>query len=1093
MILTTYMKKKWILFCLIVGSIGAFGQAKVKNAYKQYTKGEIAKAIETLGEVKAEDAELEFYYVRALCGMETPANATLLNGIYNDLIRANPKLIEDPKELEQLDKNFELNPLSFQNTELKFFKLTFNYYKGVDKPESWKAHNKSYPRSPHIDSAYYLEGMSAFAEAISAGGDKEKLKKVIEIYPNQEASKRAFTALGDLEFSEAMSSNSSTKLRAFSISFAGHSKSMEALGRASQLDFKAATSNPTISRLEGFIDTYGESNERRAALMMLDSIYRISLIKRLDIAQYLLYASRFREGPGRHQIDSICNYKMYRDLIEDKFVHSVWQLILPVRLKDAYGYLLVNRLIENRKATRVPYLNNRNDYGIGGTAGNLTGNVSKYKANVILREGDAWFRVKSGDKWGLIYVSELGEVNVLVEAIYDNVSARTNGSCFIVSKTNERGAEQSGVLTGSGTWLVPLGEYSRLESLDNGKFLVAGAKGYQLWDAWSGSSELFTDSVFWRSGLLCQSDIKGTIRAVYLSNGKKLASGALISVQQYQGEGIVNVKVDGKPYLLVGDSLITSPPANFVFDYRDARNYISGSLKNDYSHFGPIVVNGDELKSTAYTCENFVLLSDFVFFSGLNGSPGKIVSRSKLSQSLANVLDYYVSGRNLVVKVSTGSTKLLVPNDQGYSSVDLSYELAQSDYEYGDDNLYRVGSGGDDNSDDPFYIDKLEYYSSSSLPLSYEVSNELVPIRSGNSFGYINATGSIQVAAEYNSVSPFVGWVGIVGQNDAAILIDQMGNYLATGNFQGFATENSFIYSYDDKQYLFTAGDKTATSGQSILVCDYCSVQGVLSNNILAVNFNGNPAYIKIEGSTARLLGNYLSSSYFKFSAALNELQKTYFNDSEPNYYTYANRIDELPTPPDLTYSLSKIKLQLALSFGNTSDVTECMSELRRQIDFTPEEQRDLYGQLAYHYYSNEYYENAIYYYKLLEAIIPATFVSQHGFEVGYAYREVRNFDEAKEIYSKCIKLDEVRAWNQLGHVNFETQDFSAAAESWKNALASAKRLNEKVFWSDGVVFINIGAAYANIGDKTKMCEYYNIAIGSGNKEAIERYKEQCK
>ncbi len=89
--------------------------------------------------------------------------------------------------------------------------------------------------------------------------------------------------------------------------------------------------------------------------------------------------------------------------------------------------------------------------------------------------------------------------------------------------------------------------------------------------------------------------------------------------------------------------------------------------------------------------------------------------------------------------------------------------------------------------------------------------------------------------------------------------------------------------------------------------------------------------------------------------------------------------------------------------------------------------------------------------------------------------------------------MDEVRAWNQLGHVNFETQDFSAAAESWKNALASAKRLNEKVFWSDGVVFINIGAAYANIGDKTKMCEYYNIAIGSGNKEAIERYKEQCK
>jgi outer membrane protein assembly factor BamD (BamD/ComL family) len=1084
--------KKWILFSLIVGSIGAFGQAKVKNAYKLYKKGEIAKAIEALGEVKAEDAELEFYYVRALCGIETPANETLLNGIYNDLIRANPKLIEDLKELEQLDKNFELNPLTFQNTELQFFKLTFNYYKGVDKPESWKTHNKRYPRSPYVDSAYYLEGMSALTEAVSAGGDKEKLKKIIEIYPNHEASKLAFTALGDLEFSEAMSSNSSGILRAFSKSFAGHSKSLEALGRASQLDFKEATSNPTISRLEDFIDTYDESNERRTALMMLDSLYQTSLIKRFDIAQYLLYASRFLEGPGRHQIDSLCNYKIYRDLIEDKFDQAIWESILTVRLKDSYGYLLVNRLIENRMVTRVPYLNNRNDYSIGGTTANLTGAVSKYKANVILREGDAWFRVKSGDKWGLIYVSEFGEVNVLVEAIYDDVSARTNGSCFIVSKTNERGAKQSGVLTGSGTWLVPLGEYSILESLDNGKFLVASANGYQLWDAWSGSSELFTDSVFWRSGLLCQSDFKGTIRAVYLSNGKKLAFGAFISVQQYGGTGIINIKVDGKPYLLVGDSLITSPTSNFVFDYRDARNYISGSLKDDYSHFGPIVVNGENQKSTSHTCDNFVLLSDFVFFSGLNGSPGKIVSRSKLSQSLTNVLDYFVSGRNLVVKVSTGSTKLLVPNDQGYSSVDLSYELARSDDEYNEDNLYRVGSGADE-YDDPFYIDKLEYYSSSSSALSYEVSNnELVPIRRGNGFGYVNTSGTIQVAAEFNSVSPFVGWVGNVGQNDATILIDQMGRFLATGNFAGFATDNSFIYSNDDKQYLYSSDDKSATSGQSIFLCDYCNVEGLLSNDILAVNFNGYPAYIKIEGSTARLLGNYLSSSFNKFSAALNDVQKTYFYDSEPNYNTYASRIDELPTPPDLTFSLSKVKLKLALSYGNSFNVDECMSELRRQIDFIPDEQQDLYGQVAYYYYNNENYESAIVYFKLLEAIIPATFYREYGFEVAYAYKEVRNLDKAKETYSKCIKFDEVRAWNELGHINFEMRNFSEAAESWKNALASAKRLNNTVFWSDGLVFINIGAAYANLGDRAKMCEFYNIATKSGNKEAIERYKEQC-
>ena len=66
-----------------------------------------------------------------------------------------------------------------------------------------------------------------------------------------------------------------------------------------------------------------------------------------------------------------------------------------------------------------------------------------------------------------------------------------------------------------------------------------------------------------------------------------------------------------------------------------------------------------------------------------------------------------------------------------------------------------------------------------------------------------------------------------------------------------------------------------------------------------------------------------------------------------------------------------------------------------------------------------------------------------------------------------------IRALNSVGHVSFELKDYSQAKDDWLTALDLARNYEWFEFWESGNIFINIGAAWANLGDQEKMCEYY--------------------
>lgn len=1084
--------KKWISYAFLVCSFFTYGQAKVKNAYKQYSKGEIERAIELLNEVKIDDAGREYYYVRALCNIESAASSEQFLNVYNDIIRANPASEADPKVVEQLEKNFDLNQTSFNEMEKRFFALAFNYYQGINTLPNWKEHNTRYKLSPYRDTAIYYEGMSAFTEANAGGGDKAKLQVVIREYPTKSASKLAYNALGEIEFAEARSSNSSSVLRDFSTKFGKHSRSQEALNMARTMDFKSAMAEPNISNLEGFVKIYSDSPERRAALSTLDSVYYESISKDFKISTYLAYDEQFKTGSRRLKADSICNFYIHRDVVSGQYVEGNWHKAADKRSPKSYNYTLVNRLIENLKTTRVPYLNDRYSYALKPIQSGATSPLI-YQAEVILREGDSWFRVRKNNKWGLIYVDPKGSVEVLAETLYDNIGVRSNGFCFQVERKNSNGVNEIGIIDGTGKWILPVGKaYSDISFLESGKILASNSLSGELIDVWSRGTLKFSGPVERVGGadLLKEVDAKSQIRAIYTLDGERLLLGSSINLSQNYGDGLVNLKSDGKNWLVVGDTLVPSPSTDFVYFYQDAKNYISGKKTDEWSVEGPLAVVVNGVKKVFANANGFRLYSGFVVMWNQDGK-GEVYSTTNFSQVAKNVEAAYVSNNILAVQSADAGVQLLRATQTGYQGIQVPGATSVENNVWFYDDLDPEGEGFGGEYDEVFYLDDLEaYFTTSGRVNKYlELKTELIPLRYGTGFGIVDTTGRVAFNDE-RSLSGVHSWL-IELYDDDWMLKDASGTSIS-GSLVGWVDEYTFIYRKGSEIYVHKSKAKRFNQGMSTKLCENCSVNGAISPDLFEVAYNGFPAFIEVSGGRASLLGNYLNSSYFRFVKKFSDLRDDYYKDDDPSYYTYSRAIDALEAPNEFKYPLAVIKLKLAMNLSSY-EVSSCVQGLKKFLDFSKDEKGSIYSMVAFHYYGNEEYSNAVEYFDLLEELNPATFIQDYGASAGDANLKSYNRSKAKEIFLKYTNYDERYAWDQLGYIYFEERSFEAAIESWKAALAAARRDKNEWYWSNGNVFINIGAAYANLNNDAKMCEYYRIALGSGNEEAQRRYNYQCK
>ena len=1083
--------KGFIFLLAFIVSTNLLGQTKAKNAYKQLIKGDYEKANELLSQVKAEDIRLEFYYVRALCNLKTANSKEVYQSIFDDLQKGNPELEKDPKEIESLLKDFDLNSESYSATKNRFYESAFNFYKGLDQTDAWKDHNKNYPSSPYLADAYNLESLAALRDALADGGNSQKLKAVYEDYKNKEASKKAYDAWGELEFKAAVALNNTAALRTFSESFEAHNRSEEAFSMARAMDYKVAMNDLSIPSLEKFIGIYEDGDEHTAVFNALDSLYHKDLLLNFTDVAFETYANRFTEGPRRLELDSIFNRILY-----DKLASGNWEYAQEWHKKikrnaTSFGYEQVNRLTENLEVTVLPFLNDRNSYSLGTISGKpLTGEAANFKADIILRDGNSLFRYQIGGKWGVLYLDPQGKIQPLTQAIYDDISSLTKQT-YQVTISKPGGNDLKGSLNVLGEYIVPLDAYDLLTTLDNGNILAGKGMSYSLTHPLKGKLTSFINKTELTDGLLAAYDEKEVIREVYTLSGKSLAKGTILSVNNLNGT--INLKVDGKNFLVLKDSLIPSPSTELIAFYLDSKNFISS--KNADGEKYSITASG--VKGIEMSCD-YLSVGDEVIVFNLSAGGNKLVSTRNLSEMLNNITTVSDLGGVYLTSNPSGNMNLVVPKQGKLTTTPVPFVNTPDPEEefYGDGDM---GDGYGGEGSDIFWINDLDqnyYYTSSPRsPFKWsEKHSDLIPVEIGESRGYVNQSGELKIPSQFTYASQFDGWTAQVWDQESndQLIIDTKGKEIVKGYLTMWVNSNTFIYKDGDKTFEYTSSKQSAEYGRTKEICTNCTVRQVLAPGVYEVDLDDFIGYVVNTNNQIQFLGAYLSSSFRKFKVKYDKLRYEYYNN-EKSFYEIEALFDELNTPKDLMYDIAMVKLRIAMDKEET-DFTSILNELNTYSKFDLEEKSEVYSQLFYHFYSlANYYQAATYLNQMKGLMNYDQFIQTYGASAGYTYLQINNRAESKKIYQSYTRYDEVNGWDQLGHIYFDERDFDMAIKSWNNALAAAKRTNNSYFWENGSVFVNLGAAFANQNNKVEMCKNYRAGMGFGNEEATRRYNSQCK
>jgi len=332
----------------------------------------------------------------------------------------------------------------------------------------------------------------------------------------------------------------------------------------------------------------------------------------------------------------------------------------------------------------------------------------------------------------------------------------------------------------------------------------------------------------------------------------------------------------------------------------------------------------------------------------------------------------------------------------------------------------------------------------------------------------------------------------VMDQELIQIIIDNKGTTIAEGYLTHWVNPYTFLYSDGDKVFEYTSLKQSADNGKKIELCSNCTIRQVIVPGVYELDVNGFIGYVINKSNQVQFLGDYLKSPFRRFKTNYDKLVSDYWI-TEKSFYEISRLIDELGAPKDVSYGIVLVKLRIAMDKGQ-SDFTSILNELNSYSKFDSEEKNSVFAQLFNHFYGSENYSQAFNYLNQLRAVMNYDeFIRSYGYYAGVTYLKTNNRSEAKRIFESYIRHDEVSSWNQLGHIYFYERDYDMAIKSWNNALSAAKKLNSEYFWSDGNIFVNLGAAFSNQNNKAEMCKNFKAGMGFGNEEATRRYNAYCK
>lgn len=1102
---------KWFLFLsFLVLWQPLSAQKKVKLAFKQYEKGNIESALNLLDVIDPNERETEYYFVRVLCTLEN-TELDAFPELVKALNQSNPTYIVDPKLKKKLNNIYALNSDTYTELKYRVYLHIFQHYLTQSSYTLWNKHLALFPESVFRDSAFYLSASTGLQEALNDGGNPKLLEEVYKKYNStvstQHIAKEAYQSWATIEFTEAENINSSIAYKAFAQKFPDVDLAKSARLKAQNIDKIQALNSRDTTLLQSYISTYGTSAESKEALSLLDSLHFQYVLEDFSLQKYARYVRNFPSTPLRHILDSIFDMHLLEAIDHAEFEYvRVWHNIQN-RLRTTTEAKIIQRRLENTGTTYYPFCNGFENYTIGLHNPASNQNILPFEADYILRDGNSLFRFQKDGKWGVLYVSQTGNIQqVGSPSLFDNVSP-LKGNYYQVSL-----GDRTGVMDLLGNILLPL-KNQKVEILSNGNMVIERDSKNVLFLTLQRDSIQFSNPIqIWQEfGILEFKDVKNistTGVSLFDFNGEILLSGKKITIIDAPGR-VQNLKVDGKAFLYSAEdhTWLPSPKNEAIVYYKDDRNYISYT-NNTYS----FTVNGGQRDVLKTTYAN--LYNDSFFTFRLTDGSTKIMAAQNFGQLLTidSRSDFEIQEFGVVVKNPFNTIQIYkpngpvwgaaisVPNANGFYVEYYGYDEGEGGYyEEGDGTCWYLGgiqTCFTEFNDGMYYFPTTEVSYTSSKP---KIPQELFIVAEDDQVGAVNSDGTFVIPANYSSLT-FSDYLfhGIDSDGEIEIL-NANGSYLTRGSFLRWINSTTFLYfrygSGVTQMHQYSTDTK-----QSTLVCTSCFVRNVFDSETIEVESYGHPAIIKL-GRTTQWLGNFTKSPYYTFRTNFESIQNEYYADEYRSYSEYTSKFESLRDESNVVfngkenYNFAKLRLGLAIEHSG-SDIASLLSNIQSFPQFVDEEMVQVYSGVAHHYESESDYQTALRYYGILYSILPEDeFIRNYGYSIANCYYQNRDFGNAINYYTRYANSCSSCGYSgyfRAGLANFENGNYQAAIASWNKAISSAIQQKNQYVLNDGVVYLNIGAAYANLNNDVMKCKYYNIAKGKGNSDAANRFNWQC-
>jgi len=1038
------LMRLFVLAVFVAAASSAFAQSKVKGAYRQYTKGDVAKAYESLMEIELAEAETEYYYVRFLCEIDSAQNGEDFWQLKKWLIEANPVLVEDEKDRERLLKSFDLDESRHLELYEQLYARAFTYYMSINTLSGWKEHNSRYPYSSKFGSSWIYESVAALEEAKKVGVNAELFEEVYRNYAGTNASEEAYGLWVKSSFEAAKAEGLSQALLDFEAKFPQEPEAKEARVLARKMDFESARDLNDIEALEYFLYLYTEGVELDQAKAILAVLYRSKLTRqKLDYNLFKRYRddyAAYDEEESVLRMDSLFNSSLYQLLLSPEEIDHTkaknWHKNVE-RSMNSFGYAIIDRNIENHEERFIPYLDGIIEYSIGLISrANFSGSVKDYRFESIVRDGNSYYSVYMDGVWWPIYVDRQGDVRFLTEAGFENLRRITQGGCLLGYAADNQVIDIFGELIRSrgtnaynarpieGGWAI-MDWYG-----DSNSYFEGPIDCINFWNhevnvvtdgGWSTSAQTVD------GGTYVFSESAGGVRTAYNHEGMPIWEHKDLS---FENDGLVLNLIGGEErYYVLGDSAIQNPH-NFQVFAADRLGYVVLFEPIESVHQDPYEIEQDGINwQVRGRLENSYFEEDWPYFGrfilqDLEGGAQDFKGWGKVEGSEL----VFKLALNDYLRVDLGALNTMITEKKNQVLTDGELEAYMDELWYGDEGEYEY----DEYEGWWYEFAGCEY----DLRSWCETGLDVLQIDLVDGVGFETGALPVPSPSHWELGLTKAVWVGYYAGDSWGYFKHPEGSSVY-GDFHKDAT-----WKFLERFMRFR--------------CDAIS------------------SYTDCEGF-------------------------------EKTYEFYKSQINDLNFPSEFEEYANELKLMFIVETSANRQPYQFIELLNEEGPFTSEQWVNTLSKIAHgpEGYDSSGSDEHLYAREILDYIIE--YFSDEGLDCSFYSRaaelnETDGYDRtAVDLWAQYIETgrdqnalsswDEVNTLNRMGFTYFEFSEYREAIGVWKQALDIAEDEGMEWFWRDGNIFINLSAAHANLNDHEAMCRYLKIALGSGSQEAKNRMR----